>query len=161
MIPPATREIALKAMRLARRGNKGKAIATKLGLANAVEANRLADQGFLIHRDERSKLTEAELLCIRLIDVAELRHAEAGITGSVKSWDVDRMARRSLGWCGRTVNRRLAKPDRNDDWSEPRPLGLVWHSRNGHCGLTGAGRALAHVLRDVPPHILAKWGLRS
>jgi hypothetical protein len=145
---PRRRKLALRAMRLARKGEKGKAIAEKLGLANAPEANALAETGRLIERDERGRLTDGERQCIELVDAVEQRHLAAGITRSAEASAIDHMAGRARGWCARTVERRLRRrtPDEEQRLESP-ALGFVWHTRNGYVGLTEAGRAIAHLLR--------------
>lgn len=143
---PKKRALALKALRLSRKGLKGKAIADALGLANATEGNDLATHGYLIDRDERSALTDAELLLIRLLDAAEREKTRTGNGTRPRTKFLGGCHGKSRGWAQRTIARRLRTREYDEDEFASPALGFVSQG-GGYANLTPAGRALAHVLR--------------
>jgi hypothetical protein len=148
---------ALVAYRLSKKSTGGKELAARLKVENAAAAHALAEQGRQIHLAESYRLTEREWEAMKVIARTEARRIELHPSCSIKASQVDWAAGKRRGWCAYVISRRLverpnegvgpegAGPDRTY-------LGLVWHSRNGHMGLTPAGWAFVWSTGLIKPN---------
>lgn len=133
---PATRRLALKANRLAERGNQPHAIARKLKLESEAHANAIVNVGILISQLEGHRLTAPEQLVMAALARLEARRVERGDVAPAIG-QVDHSAGKRSGWTGKTIAKRLRKArpsdagvrdvaNRLDFIAYPNDAGRIW-----------------------------------
>jgi len=142
----ADRDRALKAYRLSSKIEGGKALAAELKVESAAVARLLANTGYRIKAAESFRLTERELLLMRVLARVEARRTLCGAS-SPKSREVDWAAGKYRGWSAKVAEGRLAKHN-----LETPGLDLVEHTQNGHIWLTPAGWAFVWATGLIKPN---------
>lgn len=143
------RALAAEALKLSRKGMKGKAIAEamKRDGVGTREANHLAAIGRAWAAIDADALTPSELLLIRCLAAIEREDLISGDIASTKGKWVSRRARKADGWAAATVRKRLGSHRAGEDeYRRGSGLNFVTASRNGHIWLTQAGWALVHAI---------------
>ncbi len=138
-----TKDRALKARAIQRKGHDIQVIKAKFGFKSAADARHLIALGYHWLGVTNSTLTASELLLIRCLYAEHLDQLErcASVCSPKGKW-VSGRARKSSGWAASVAAKRLTPQG---------GLGLVDASRNGYMNLTPAGWALAiELARQVP-----------
>lgn len=140
--------LARRAMRLQRKGLKGKATAEKLGRGITTDqANLLASVGAADEAEEAAVLNENEVKIILALAKLQRYLRRKGETSSPKAWMLCRPTGLSEGQIGRLTRKRL-NPRHYDGTGK---FGFLSHSRNGHIWMESPGWALARLLEKARP----------
>lgn len=140
---PIQKVLALRALKLMKKGMKGKAIS--LELKNGIstdDANLLAAVGHSFEVEEHNTLTDREKsVLLALADIIRNDRVQ-GITASPKAKHVAWRLRISDAKL-RTAAKRLSVPVCSRNYGH---FGFLEHSINGHIWLKPSGWAMVHVL---------------
>ena len=147
MIFPIDRGLALKAFKLRKAGNKGKATSLVLGKGITTdEANLLGAAGASFDREEACALSKREKDILLALAAIVREDRLRGETSSPKAKRIAWRLRLSEGQVRRATKR--LNPTSYYVHGEIR-LGLLEHSANGHIWLTNAGWSLVHALEEA------------